>query len=184
MMQQEVGEAAEPGGGSSTMPHKRNPAGCAIALAAATRVPGLVAAFLSGMVQEHERGVGGHHAEAVTTADVVQGTGAALAAVADAIDGLRIDPGRMLQNVAANNEVFAERAMMLIAPVLGREAATRVIAQALEIARRDGLRFVDVLAEDPTVKSAADATQLATLDKPEEYLGSAEEFRRRLLGAD
>ena len=48
------------------MPHKRNPAGCAIALAAATRAPGLVAAFLSGMPQEHERGVGNWHAEAAT----------------------------------------------------------------------------------------------------------------------
>ncbi len=61
-MQHEVAEAAEPGGRSSTMPHKRNPAGCAVALAAATRVPGLVSAFLSGMPQEHERGVGGWHA--------------------------------------------------------------------------------------------------------------------------
>jgi 3-carboxy-cis,cis-muconate cycloisomerase len=184
LMQHEVGEAAEPGGASSTMPHKRNPAGCAIALAAATRVPGLVAAFLSGMVQEHERGVGGHHAEAGTTAAIVQGTGAALAAIADAIDGLSVDPVRMLQNIAASSEVFAERAMMLLAPVLGRESARRAIAQALETAQREGLRFVEVLGQDPAVKSAVDATPFATLDKPEEYLGSAEEFRRRLLGAE
>jgi 3-carboxy-cis,cis-muconate cycloisomerase len=184
LMQHEVGEAAEPGGGSSTMPHKRNPAGCAIALAAATRVPGLVAAFLSGMVQEHERGVGGHHAEAATTAAIVQGTGAALAAIADAIDGLSVDPARMLQNIAAGSEVFAERAMMLLAPALGRESARRAIAQALETAEREGLRFVEVLGQDPAVKSAVDATPLAALDKPEEYLGSAEEFRRRLLGAE
>jgi 3-carboxy-cis,cis-muconate cycloisomerase len=184
LMQHEVGEAAEPGGGSSTMPHKSNPAGCAIALAAATRVPGLVAAFLSGMVQEHERGVGGHHAEAATTAAIVQGTGAALAAIADAIDGLSVDPARMLQNIAAGSEVFAERAMMLLAPALGRESARRAVAQALETAQREGLRFVEVLGQDPAVKSAVDATTLAALDKPEEYLGSAEEFRRRLLGAE
>ena len=54
-MQHEVAEVAEPGGGSSAMPHKRNPAASAIALAAANRTPGLVAAFLAGMVQEHER---------------------------------------------------------------------------------------------------------------------------------
>ncbi len=67
LMQNEVGEAAEPGGegrgGSSTMPNKRNPTACALALAAAHRVPGLVASFLSAMVQEHERGVGGWQAE-------------------------------------------------------------------------------------------------------------------------
>ena len=80
LMQDEVGEVAERGGGSSTMPHKRNPAGCAVVLAASTRLPGLVAAFLTGMVQEHERGVGGWHAEWPTLAATVQTTGSALAA--------------------------------------------------------------------------------------------------------
>ena len=60
LMQQEVGEAEEAGGGgSSAMPHKRNPTSFAIVLACANRTPGLVADFLAGMVQEHERGVGG-----------------------------------------------------------------------------------------------------------------------------
>jgi adenylosuccinate lyase len=90
----------------------------------------------------------------------------------------------MLQNIAAGSEVFAERAMMLLAPALGRESARRAIAQALETAQREGRRFVEVLGQDPAVKSAVDATPLAALDKPEEYLGSAEEFRRRLLGAE
>ena len=57
LMQNEVAEAAEPAGegrgGSSTMPHKRNPTGCSLALAAAVRVPGYVSSFLSGMTQEH-----------------------------------------------------------------------------------------------------------------------------------
>ena len=184
LMQQEVAEAAEPGGGSSTMPHKRNPAGCAIALAAATRVPGLVAAFLSGMPQEHERGVGGHHAEAATAAAIVQATGAALTAVADVAEGLRVDAARMLEHITATSEIFAERAMVLLAPALGRDAAARAIAQALDTSRRDGRRFVEVLASDASVRSAIGADALATLDKPEEYLGSADDFRRRLLGSD
>ena len=70
LMQYEVGEAAEPGGdgrgGSSTMPHKRNPTACMLAIAAAKRTPGLVADFLSGMVQEHERALGGWQAEWAT----------------------------------------------------------------------------------------------------------------------
>ena len=61
LAQTEVGEAAESrerGGGSSTMPHKRNPVSSSIALAAAVRAPGLVATMLSAMPQEHERGLG------------------------------------------------------------------------------------------------------------------------------
>jgi 3-carboxy-cis,cis-muconate cycloisomerase len=101
LMQQEVAEAAEPGGGSSSMPHKQNPAGCAIALAAAVRTPGLVAAFLAAMVQEHERAVGGWQSEWPTMAAIVQAAGAAAQAMAEAIAGLRVDEARMAANLRA-----------------------------------------------------------------------------------
>jgi 3-carboxy-cis,cis-muconate cycloisomerase len=68
LMQAEVAEVAEPviagRGGSSAMPHKRNPTGCQVTLSAAIRAPGLVAALLGGMPQELERGLGGWQAEA------------------------------------------------------------------------------------------------------------------------
>jgi 3-carboxy-cis,cis-muconate cycloisomerase len=184
LMQHEVGEASEPGGGSSTMPHKRNPAGCAVALAAATRVPGLVSAFLSGMLQEHERGLGGWHAEAATVASVVQTTGAALAAVADVVETLRVDPERMRENIAATRGlIFAERAMMLLAPTMGREKAGRFIASAIEAARSGG-SFAQALAENAEVVEAMKAADLSSLETPEAYLGVAERLRRRLLGAE
>ncbi|MGD7217334.1 3-carboxy-cis,cis-muconate cycloisomerase, partial [Ralstonia pseudosolanacearum] len=70
MMQTEVGEVAEPAGagkgGSSTMPHKRNPVGCATVLAAATRMPGLAATLLAALPQEHERAHGGWQAQRAT----------------------------------------------------------------------------------------------------------------------
>jgi 3-carboxy-cis,cis-muconate cycloisomerase len=172
LMQFEIGEAAEPGGGSSTMPHKRNPAGCAIALAAATRVPGLVAAFLSGMPQEHDRGAGGWHAEAPTISAAVQATGAALAAMAGVMEQLHVDPDRMRANMTATRgAIFAERAMMLLSPALGREAAGRAISAAL-----------DALAASDEVKRVLTADTIAGLDTPEMYLGSAENLRMRLLG--
>lgn len=183
LMQHEVAEAAEPGGRSSTLPHKRNPAGCAVALAAVNRVPGLVAAFLAGMPQEHERGVGGWIAEAATVAATVQATGAALAAVADTAGALSVDPDRMRANIAATREaVFAERAMMLLAPTLGRESTSRVIADALAAARREGRTFAQALAAHADVAGAIAPADLASLGTPEAYLGAAEPFRRRLLG--
>ena len=68
LMQDEIAEAAELPAAMGVadplrMPHKRNPIACAITLAAANSAPALVASFLAGMVQEHERGVGGWHAE-------------------------------------------------------------------------------------------------------------------------
>ena len=112
LMQSEVGEAAERGGGSSAMPNKRNPSSSVVALAAAARVPSLVAAYLAAMTQEHERAAGGWQSEWQTVAEIVQATGSALAAIADAIEGLTVNPDRMLANVKANqNALFAgERA--------------------------------------------------------------------------
>src|SRR3954451_9218619 len=55
LAQTEVGEASEAGGdgrgGSSTMPHKRNPVAAVAAEACAQRVPGLVATMLGAMAQ-------------------------------------------------------------------------------------------------------------------------------------
>jgi 3-carboxy-cis,cis-muconate cycloisomerase len=182
LMQNDVAEAAEPGGSSSSMPHKRNPAGSATILAAATRMPGLVSSFLAAMPQEHERGLGGWHAEAPLLSAIVQTTGAAVAAAADVSENLTVDRDRMRANIGATNGVvFAERAMVLLAPVLGRDAASRLIRAAIEVAGREGRRFCETLAAEPEVQAALPSGELATLDSPEAYLGAAEHFRRRLL---
>ncbi len=182
LMQDEVGEAAERGGGSSTMPHKRNPAACAVVLAASTRLPGLVAAFLSGMVQEHERAVGGWHAEWPTIADAIQTTGSALSAMADAAAGLSVDPDRMRVNIeGTNGAIFAERAMMLMTSSVGRESARLLVTDALAQSRETGKTFRETLLAIPEAVRAIPADALRTIDVPEEYLGAAEALRMQLL---
>ena len=185
LMQDEVGEVAERGGGSSTMPHKRNPAACAVALAASARLPGLVAAFLTGMVQEHERGVGGWHAEWPTLAAAVQTTGAALAALADAAGELSVHPDRMRANITkTNGAIFAERVMMLIVPSVGKESALGLVNEALAQGRDTGKSFREALMAMPDVARLIPADVLATIDVPEDYLGAAEILRKQLLGPD
>jgi len=185
LMQDEVGEAAEPGGGSSTMPHKRNPAACARVLAASTRLPGLVAAFLTGMVQEHERAVGGWHAEWPTIAAAIQTTGSALEAMAGLAAGLAVDPDRMRANIErTNGAIFAERAMMLLTPALGKELANRLVSAALAESREMGKSFREALMSAPDVGVAIPADELRTIDVPENYLGIAESLRQRLLAEE
>jgi len=188
LMQGEVREASEPGGdgrgGSSTMPHKRNPIGCAVTLAAAQRVPGLVAGFLSCMVQEHERGVGGWQSEWPTMAGVIQSTGLAAASMAEVAEGLSVDTARMRENIeATRGAIFAEKAAMLLAAKLGRSAAHKI----LEDAGREGLsqnrNLADVLAERREAAAQLDRAALKRLEVPEEYLGSAEKFRAALLSS-
>jgi 3-carboxy-cis,cis-muconate cycloisomerase len=175
LMQGEVGEAAEPGGdgrgGSSTMPHKRNPTGCSLTLAAANRVPGLVASFLFGMAQEHERGAGGWQAEWATIARVIEDTGLALASMTEVAEGLSVDASRMRANIdSTGGLIFTERAMMLLAPRIGRDAAHKLLEEATRQAK-----LSDVLAE------VLSPEEIQELNIPESYLGSAETFRKQLL---
>jgi len=182
LMQAEVREVAEPGGGSSSMPHKRNPAACTIALAAAGRIPGLVAASLASVAQEHERAIGGSQGDWATIAAIVQGTGAALAALAEAVEGLAVDPARMRGNFdATRGVVFAERAMALLAPRVGRDVAQQLVDAALERTNRTGTPFGEALAQIPEVQRVLTAEEVGSIGVPEEYLGRAEAFRKRLL---
>ena len=166
LMQFEVGEATEPGGdgrgSSSSMPHKRNPTACMLALASAKRVPGLLADFVAGMVQEQERAVGGWQAEWPIIYGIVQSAGVALESMAEVAEGLSVDSARMRANIeSTQGAVFAERAVLMLAPELGREAARRKVEAAIQ--------------------DTGMPPDLPGLRSPEEYLGCAEEFRRRLL---
>jgi len=171
LMQAEIAEVSERGGGSSAMPNKRNPSGSVVALAAAARMPGLVAAFLASMPQEHERATGGWQSEWPIVAGAIQATGSTLTAVADAIEGLTVDASRMRANIeATQGAVFAEKAAMLLAPQMGRTKAQALVAEALKGKNlREGMECL--LTPD----------QLQSIDRPEDYLGAAETFRQRLL---
>ena len=164
------------------MPQKQNPVASTLTLAAANRVPGLVAAFLSGMVQEHERGVGGWQAEWPTVGGVIQSTGLALNSMAEAAEGLHVRVQRMRQAInATRGTVFAEKASLLLARKLGRERAQRIVREAVEQAERKQLRLAEVLAEMPEVSKVLDEQTVRDLGTPERYLGVASQFRKRLV---
>ena len=164
------------------MPHKRNPIACALTLAAAQRAPGLVANFLSAMGQEHERGVGGWQSEWPTVAGIIQAAGTAAASMAEVADGLSVDAARMRHNIERSNGlIFAERAMMLLAAELGRDVAHKLLEEATQKSIAQKKRLSEVLAELPDVSSRLDRSVLSQLEVAEQYLGSAETFRKALV---
>jgi 3-carboxy-cis,cis-muconate cycloisomerase len=186
LMQSEVDEAAEPGGegrgGSSTMPNKRNPIACSLTLVAAHRVPGLVASFLSSMVQEHERGVGGIQAEWPIVAAVLQSTGVAIASMTEVSEGLSVHVEKMQANIEnTSGAIFAERAVMLLGAKLGRDVAHKILGAAAMKCTSEGRHLAAVLAEIPDVAAHLTRSELKQLESPKQYLGAAELFRKALL---
>ena len=150
MMQIEVGEASEPSGagrgGSSTMPHKRNPVGAAIVLAATHHAPMMAAVICSAMPQEHERALGGWQAEWPTLSALVGCLGSAVEAMSEVAPGLTIDLDAIQANMDATEAaVFAERATFLLAEKMGKEKAGALVEKALAQVQERGGSFVDAL---------------------------------------
>jgi 3-carboxy-cis,cis-muconate cycloisomerase len=103
LMQTEVNELrerAEAGrGGSSSMPHKRNPVAATFVVAIARQTPALVASLLTGLIQAHERDAGAWHAEWPVVRQLVKRTGASLRHAQDLLTGLEVDTDRMRENL-------------------------------------------------------------------------------------
>ena len=174
----EVMEGAAPGrGGSSTMPHKRNPVSCNIILAAVTAVPNLVATVLAAQVQEHERGLGTWAAEWRTLPELFRLTSGALLQACTLIEGLEINPARMRLNLdATNGLVMAEAVMMALAPYTGRLAAHHLIENASKIAMAESIHLREAISRDKIITQHLDTDALDALFEPASYLGSVGTF--------
>jgi len=188
MMQTDVAEAFEPSGegrgGSSTMPHKRNPIASATALAAATMAPNLAATIFASMVQDHERSAGAWHAEWPTLPLLLLVTSGALAATVDIAEGLEVDAARMRRNLdATGGLIMAEAVTMALAEKIGKGEAHHLVEAASKraIAEKKGLR--DILARNPDVTAHLHADQLAKLFEPMAYQGVSQALIDRLLGS-
>jgi 3-carboxy-cis,cis-muconate cycloisomerase len=107
LAQTEVGEVAEaPGGGSSTMPHKRNPVRAVRARACAALVRAN-ATVLTGGEHEHERAAGAWQAEWTALTEALAHAGGAAAAIRECLEGLEVFPDRMRANMTP--ELYSER---------------------------------------------------------------------------
>jgi 3-carboxy-cis,cis-muconate cycloisomerase len=188
MMQTELGEAYEPAapgrGGSSTMPQKRNPVGAAVALAAALRVPGLVATLLSASVQEHERGLGGWHAEWEVLPEIFTLTDGALGRMLDVISGLELDRDRMRDNLGATRGLLAAEGVALaLASTLGKQQAHELVEQACRKAVSERRHLRDVLTDIPAVRERLHDSDLDTLFDPARATGCAAAWIESTLAA-
>ncbi len=188
MMQTDVAEAFEPAGegrgGSSTMPHKRNPVAAATALAAATMAPNLAATIFAAQVQDHERSAGPWQAEWPTLPMLLLVTSGALAATVDIAEGLEVDAARMRANLdATGGLIMAEAVTMALAEKIGKSEAHHLVEAASKKAVMEKKRLRDVLMKDPDVTAHLSADKLAKLFEPMAYQGVSQTLIDRLLAS-
>src|SRR3984893_981914 len=188
MMQTDVAEAFEPfgdgRGGSSTMPHKRNPVGAATALAAATMAPNLAATIFAAQVQDHERSAGPWHAEWPTLPNLLLVTSGALAATVDIAEGLEVDAARMRVNLEATHGlIMAEAVTMALAETIGKREPHHLVKTASKRAVANNKHLRDVLEKDPKVTALLNADKLTKLFEPMAYQGVSQALIDRLLAS-
>jgi 3-carboxy-cis,cis-muconate cycloisomerase len=186
LAQTEVGEVAEPSGdgrgGSSTLPHKRNPVGSVVTIACARRVRGAAGVLLEAMAQEHERAAGAWQSEWAPLGDALALTGGAAFALREALEGLEVRPDRMRENLDASGGLpMAESLVMALAGKVGRRRARELI-DAAAVGALDGERPLrDELIADKEVSGALSEAEIDRALDPAGYLGAADTFVDRAL---
>ena len=115
-------------------------------------------------------------------AAVIQSTGVATSSMAEVAEGLSVDAEKMRRNIEnTNGLIFAERAMLLLGAKLGRDVAHKIAQGAARKSVNENRNLAAVLAEIPEVNAQLSADELKQLETPEQYLGSAEAFRKAMI---
>lgn len=177
MCQSELGEVTEPAikgmGGSSSMPHKRNPVLCALIKTATLRMHGHLNVISNSTAQPFERALGQWHA---TWMPLVEGTALVSGAAVylkTLLKGLQIHPERMSANLDLNSDAYLIEPLKLYFSD-EQEQVCVLIGQASEQAHKDHKGFVQTfleLLEEHSISS--DANELAAILTPLNYSGAA-----------
>ena len=184
----EVAEVAEPSatgrGGSSAMPHKRNPVLATLIRSAAIQVPMLAATLGQCMLAEDERPAGVWQAEWQPLRECLRLVGGAAEVAAELAEGLEVFPDRMRANLELTESLtVTERVAAVLTPILGKAAAKRLLGRAAASAAETGRPIADLLAEIPEVSGRLTREDIADLVDPAAYTGAAGKLVDRALRA-
>jgi nitrosuccinate lyase len=147
----EIGEVTEeqaPGrGASSAMPQKHNPVFSTLVATAARQLPAIAVVLFGSMVVEDERSSGGWHAEWQPLRECLRIGAGAAANAARLAESLRVWPEAMAANLRmTRGAIVSERVNAVLAPLLGKANAKRLLVEVITAAERDGADVADLLA--------------------------------------
>ncbi|MDH3712250.1 MAG: adenylosuccinate lyase [Gammaproteobacteria bacterium] len=184
----EINEMTEPFHGakvgSSTMPHKSNPAGAELVFGLAQLVRGTYVSLADALFHEHERDAGRLRIELAALPEIVIYTGACLRRMRSVAEGVRFDTANMRANVdMLGGLLMSERVMLALGNHVGKQRAHELVHEIAMRARESDVSFLQALSADPRVTAHLGAEDIERLLAPEDYLGSAESIVANVVGA-
>ena len=185
----EVGEVAEPFAagqkGSSAMPHKQNPILAENLTGLARLVRGAVIPALENVALWHERDIAHSSVERVIAPDATTALDFALHRLAGLIEGLRVDPARMRENLERTKGlIHSQRVLLALTQAgLARQQAYEIVQRHALEAWRQGEPLLDRLRADPEVASRLSKEQLSGLFDLGYHTRHVETIFRRVFGA-
>ena len=137
-------------------------------------MPGLVSTMLSAMVQEHERGLGGWHAEWETLPEICTLSSGALEKLVSLIQQLGTSADAMLRNLSVTNGLIAaESVSMALAKFTGKATAHGLVERASHKTMKTNVPLRVILGRDVQISTHLGSAELDDLVDPAKYLGSS-----------
>lgn len=168
--------------GSSTMPHKRNPAVLENVLALLRNVRSIAPSIVESMISENERDWGCFLSEWEAIPRACHMMAAALEKSKNILENLIVYPKHMERNLFAQKGLMmSECVMMHLAPRLGRMTAHEIVYKGCMEAYEKEIPFKDVLMKTPAVVEAFTEDEVDHMLDPHTYIGLAPQFVDRVM---
>ncbi len=182
----EVREVEEPFGegqtGSSAMPHKRNPELSERVCGLARLIRGHSVTALENVALWHERDISHSSAERIILPDACLALDYILSLFNHVMQGLRVYPERMMENIESTRGViFSQRVMLGLVEQggLSREKAYEIVQRNAMRSWDEGLDFRNLVREEQEVVSAMPAAELDGFFDYSYYVRYVDETFRR-----
>jgi len=174
----EIGELAEPFNegkvGSSTMPHKRNPAVVETMVTVSRAIRYSVAMMHDATLAEHERDVAAVRLEWKAIPEACMMAGALLDMGKYALAGLTVNAAKMRSNLdILGGFLMSERVMFELSEKVGKQTAHELVYEAAMRGIEGRMTFEQALKQDKRICNALSAQGLRAALDPTTYVGMA-----------
>tara|TARA_B100000614_G_C14562157_1_gene497588 strand:+ start:3889 stop:5235 length:1347 start_codon:yes stop_codon:yes gene_type:complete len=186
LQQVEFGEVAEPHHhgkvGSSTMPHKRNPATVELAIGLSRLIRAQQVAITDAAFQEHERYSALLRIELAAVPEMMIYSGALLSKMRTVLEKLEVFPTRMRQNLdLLGGLLLSEKIMLALGEKIGKQTAHEVVYEIAMSSFEKEIPFKKALMSDQRVANHLKEEEIVELLNPEAYIGESEEIVDNVL---